>query len=95
MSTYQSGLNYIETRTGFTAKSDVEGFIVVYPEGFGASWNVVGGFGDAFSTNIDDVGFIRALIDSLQGKFAIDRNRIYVAGFSQGAMMAYRFPAIS
>ena len=82
----------IESHSGFSTKSDTEGFIVVYPEGLGQSWNVGWGFFEeyAFTNNIDDVGFIRALIDSLQGKFAIDGNRIYVAGFSDGAMMAYR-----
>jgi polyhydroxybutyrate depolymerase len=79
--------------TGFTPKSDAEGFILVYPEGFGTTWNTGFGVGPAFAANVDDVGFIRELIDSLQGKFAIDGNRIYVAGFSNGAIMAYRLAA--
>lgn len=83
----------IEAYTGFTAKSEAEGFIVTYPEGYGNSWNVQFGLGAAFTDNIDDVGFIRALIDSLQEKFAIDGNRVYVAGHSNGAMLAYRLAA--
>lgn len=38
---------------------------------------------------MDDVGFIRELIDRLQRRYTIDGNRTYVAGYSNGAMMAY------
>jgi polyhydroxybutyrate depolymerase len=76
----------IEAMTRFSAKSDKEGFIVAYPQGNGAQWNV--GFA-LFKSNIDDVGFINELISRLEQKYAIDPKRIYVAGFSNGAMMAY------
>jgi polyhydroxybutyrate depolymerase len=76
----------METLTGFTAKSDKEGFIVVYPQGLVQRWNV--GFG-SLKFDTDDVGFINELINRLEQKYAIDPNRIYVTGFSNGAMMAY------
>ena len=37
----------------------------------------------------DDVGYIDALIDSVSSNFAIDSNRIYACGFSNGGFMAY------
>jgi len=76
-----------------TAKSDEEGFIVVYPEGtpqYTRKWNA--GF-TIWKSDIDDVGFIRELIDRLEQKLKIDPNRIYVAGLSNGALMAYRLAA--
>ena len=76
----------METLTEFTAKSDEEGFIVVYPQGLVQRWNV--GFG-TLKFDTDDVGFINELINRLEQKYAIDPNRIYVTGFSNGAMMAY------
>jgi polyhydroxybutyrate depolymerase len=81
------------SHSGFTSKSDKESFIVVYPEGIGQSWNGPFGVGEAYENNIDDVGFIRELINRLEQKYNIDPNRIYVAGFSNGAMMAYRLAA--
>jgi polyhydroxybutyrate depolymerase len=74
-----------------TAKSDKEGFIVVYPEGLvhGAEdtcWNVGSG---RYKFDTDDVGFIRELINRLEQGYNIDQKRIYVAGGSNGAMMAY------
>jgi polyhydroxybutyrate depolymerase len=77
----------IETMTGFAAKSDKEGFIVVYPQG---ASNV--GF-DGWKSDVDDVGFINELINRLGQKYKIDPNGIYVTGFSMGAMMAYRLGA--
>ena len=40
--------------------------------------------------NVDDVGFIRALIDELVKTRAIDPKRVYVTGMSNGGMMTYR-----
>jgi polyhydroxybutyrate depolymerase len=77
-------VEYIQTLTGFTPKSDKEGFIVVYPQGVAQSWNAPHGMGVAHEENIDDVGFIRELIDRLEQKYVIDPRRIYVAGFSNG-----------
>ncbi|HOE17168.1 MAG TPA: PHB depolymerase family esterase [Syntrophorhabdaceae bacterium] len=83
--------------TGFSLKANTEGFIVVYPNGTGwigkellLSWNSGNCCGYAFGHDVDDVGFIRALIEKLEKKLPIDPKRIYVTGISNGAMMAYR-----
>ncbi len=47
-----------------------------------------GGMGTAYG--VDDVGFIAAMIDDLAKKVAIDRQRVYATGLSNGAMMCYR-----
>lgn len=77
-------------------KSDQEGFLVVYPNGTGFNaapelrfWNAGTCCAYPFLNNIDDVGFIRALIDSLSDNLNIDANRIYATGMSNGAFMAY------
>jgi len=89
----------IEEVTGFSTKADEEGFIVVYPDGSGRldrsllTWN--GGFccGYALENNIDDVGFIRALIEYLKKNYTINRNMIYITGASNGGIMSYRLGA--
>jgi len=53
-------------------------------------WNDGRAGGPAAHQQIDDVGFIAALIDRLAGDLPIDRQRIYVTGFSSGAGMTYR-----
>jgi polyhydroxybutyrate depolymerase len=79
--------------------ADREGFLVVYPNGTGRlaehllTWNAGGCCGYAARNNVDDVAFIRAVIDDLAERAEIDRERIYATGLSNGAMMAYRLAA--
>ena len=68
-----------------------QGIAVVYPQGIVnsigyTSWNI-GTFWD-FS-NLDDVGFINAMIDKISRDFNIDQNRIYACGMSNGGYMSY------
>jgi polyhydroxybutyrate depolymerase len=72
--------------TGFTYLAAREGFIVAYPEGVRRRWND----GRVPAATHDDVGFIRALIDTLSARLAIDPRRIYATGISNGAMFSYR-----
>lgn len=70
--------------------ADTEGFLLVHPEGttfFGNQfWNV--GFPELSST-IDDVGFTEALIDELATLYAIDLDRVYATGMSNGGFMSF------
>ena len=80
------------TLGGFNNLSDKEGFIVVYPNGIEKHWND-GRKNVSYRThqeNIDDVGFISALIDNITEEFNINPGRVYVTGMSNGAMMSYR-----
>ncbi len=82
--------------SGFNDLSDENGFIVVYPNGTGRledtilTWNGGNCCGYAVANNIDDVGFIRALVAELQSQYNIDPKRIYATGFSNGGIMSYR-----
>ena len=83
--------------TGMSAKADEAGFIVVYPNGTGPisdekllTWNTGNCCGYALENNVDDVGFIRALIEKLERELAIDKAGIYATGMSNGGMMSYR-----
>src|SRR5262249_19666097 len=64
--------------TGMNAVADRHGFIAVYPRGTAPligdfyTWNAGRCCGIALEKNIDDVGFVAALIDELQKKYNID-----------------------
>lgn len=60
------------------------GFATVYPESpVQGHWNI------GFDPNMpDDAQFSLRIIDKMKEKYLIDETRIYVAGFSNGAMMA-------
>lgn len=82
-----------EQGSHFSAKADSAGFIVAYPNG----QRVYGFAGPrhwaAFGDDRTDVDFIRALIDRIASAHRVDATRIYVGGFSNGAMMTYRLGA--
>ncbi len=70
--------------------ADTEGFLLVHPEGTtfigNQFWNV--GF-PGISSTIDDVGFTEALIDELANSYAIDLDRVYATGMSNGGFMSF------
>jgi polyhydroxybutyrate depolymerase len=79
------------TLGGFNTLADKEGFIVVYPNGVEGHWNDYRNDMLAKDVeNVDDVGFISALIDHLVKTLNVDPNRVYVTGMSNGAMMTHR-----
>lgn len=95
-----------QRETGWSDKSDTEGFIVVYPEATRPdplkppslrynpqAWNDGSGRFHAADQNIDDVAFIKSLIHNLADGYAIDPNRVFVTGFSNGASMTFRIGA--
>lgn len=77
--------------TGFDEVADRFGYIVAYPRAFQTlDWNVGCEICSSAAINdVDDVRFIRDLIDDLASQVAINRSRVYVAGFSQGALMTH------
>jgi polyhydroxybutyrate depolymerase len=87
----------METSYGLTEKADQENYVIVYPDGvsstgiFGIrSWNAGACCDYAMYEQVNDIGFIRQLIEKLAEDFHIDRKRVYVIGMSNGGMMAYR-----
>lgn len=82
---------------GWSEKANAENFIVAYPEGVLKegrlklrSWNAGRCCHYAMQEDIDDVAFIRKLIETLSAKYSIDQNRVFVTGISNGGMLAYR-----
>jgi polyhydroxybutyrate depolymerase len=87
------GKNMVQvTSGGWNILADKEQFIVVYPDAIEKNWND-GRNVERFRSqreNIDDVGFISALIDGLGKEFNIDKRRIYATGISNGGIFSYR-----
>jgi polyhydroxybutyrate depolymerase len=68
---------------------EAKNFGIAYPEGYGRSWNC-GNFGGlALRDNIDDLAFVRAILDDIESVVAIDRRRIYAVGHSNGGRFCY------
>ena len=80
-------------------KADKEHFLVCYPNGSGRlrdhvlTWNAIDCCGYAKSHNIDDIAFCRMLLARLSRDYEVNQGRVYLLGFSNGAMFAYRLAA--
>lgn len=80
------------------------GFVVARPDGTGArllpnvrTWNAGGGkdgwqcvSGRACADGLDDVAYVRVLLDEIARLTPIDETKVYVAGLSNGAAFAHR-----
>lgn len=73
--------------SGFDSIADREKFIVVHPNGINASWNALSG---VYYGGVDDVGFLSALIDTINRDYHINLSRVYSTGMSNGGFMSYR-----
>jgi polyhydroxybutyrate depolymerase len=83
--------------SGFNGAADQNGFAVVYPNGTGRlsgdillTWNGGTCCGYAQEKNIDDVGFMRAIVTDLRTLVTIDPKRIYATGMSNGGILSQR-----
>ena len=86
-----------DQRYGLISASEQKGFIAVFPNGYSklrsgrfATWNAGACCGDARDEHIDDVGFIKQVVDDVTRKLNVDRHRFFAAGMSNGGMMSYR-----
>lgn len=68
--------------------ADTAGFIAVYPQSISPRWNANCSIPGKTEPNVDDVGFISALIDTLNLHYNIDMDRIYCCGLNYGGWMA-------
>lgn len=88
------GYQSIQFQSGLNQKSDSAGFILIYPEGlkiFGnRTWNAGGCCAPSTTQNVDDVGFVDALLNDLFSGRLVDTTRVYATGFSNGALLCYR-----
>lgn len=80
------------TGYAFDRLADQHGFVAVYPDGYRRRWNDcrAGGRYAARRLQIDDVGFLASLIDTLQASAQIDPTRVFLAGYSGGGQLAFR-----
>ena len=77
--------------TDMNSVADTTGFIVVYPNAIYPGFNT-GLYMSGWPPlpNENDVGFISNLIDTIHINYGIDLSRVYVCGFSNGAIMTFK-----
>ena len=84
------GAPTIREWTTFDAQADAWGVAVAYPDGVGGCWADGRGVTTADEAGVDDVAFLRAVIDRSAERYGTAPDRTVVAGISNGAFMAHR-----
>ena len=88
---YRSTAAFTDQMLGLSSRVSLDGFVLLLPEatldGDGFSrWNQ----DPAMGAGPDDVGYLTALLRESIARYAIDPQRVYVVGHSNGGYMAYR-----
>jgi polyhydroxybutyrate depolymerase len=82
---YTSTAEAVASRSGMEAAAMAAGAVVVSPQGLGepSRWSLPG-----ILPGPDDVAFVTGLLDRVPETVCVDRGRVVVAGFSNGAGLA-------
>lgn len=84
---------------GFDAYVQPRGVAIAYPDAYIAPrsrrdrttrWNDGRGTLESSRLGVDDVAFLRDLVDDIDRRLRLDRRRLFVTGPSNGGIMAYR-----
>jgi polyhydroxybutyrate depolymerase len=87
---YGGTAEYQKSTSGFREKSDEQGFLLAHPQGLNNSWN--GGqlcCGQSLADKVDDEGFLRALVEKVEGAGCVNAKRVYATGLSNGGAMSH------
>jgi polyhydroxybutyrate depolymerase len=84
-----------ERYTQFNQAAEKVGFFVIYPDAVGSNWNDGRGVDSVVAPkqNIDDVKFLRLLLEAVARDHRLDRSRVFATGISNGAFMCHRLAA--
>lgn len=90
-------MDYQASNYGLIEKSEQAGFIAVFPNGTSrfasgilATWNAGTCCGRAVDERVDDVGFLKTVIERVATQISVDLSRVYATGMSNGGLMSYR-----
>ena len=92
---YTSSGSEIESYVQLTQLSDEFGFLYAFPDGtrdcFGLRfWNATDACCNFCQSDVDDSGYLRALIDEIKVQCNVDPRRVFLVGHSNGGFMSYR-----
>lgn len=87
---YGGSAEQAEADYGWDALADAEGVVVAYVDGVENSFDAGSCCGPAREAGVDDVGAALAVVDDVAERVAVDPDRRYAAGFSNGGAMTYR-----
>lgn len=93
---YTSSGQQTESILQFAPIANERGMIYTFPDGTvdfvgNRFWNATNACCNFFASGVDDVAYIRDLIQAISDELTVDPSQIFVTGHSNGGFMAYRF----
>ena len=80
-----------ERSQGWDALVRDQHVLVAYGAGYGGSWDAGRCCGVAAARRLDDVAYVLQVLRRAEARHVVDRDHVYLVGFSNGGMLAYRF----
>ena len=89
---YTGNMHDIASYVGMNELADEIGFLVAYPQGTADSdgnnfFNV--GYDFHSSSNVDDVGFVRAIVEEIDSQYELNKDAVFATGMSNGGDMSF------
>ena len=89
---YTGNMRDIASYVGMNQLADENGFLVAYPQGTEDSdgnnfFNV--GYDFHSSSNVDDVGFVRAMVEEIDNQYELNKDAVFATGMSNGGDMSF------
>lgn len=81
----------VEQVSGLETLGERDGFVTAFPGGYDGVWNSGTCCDRAGAPRMPDVAFLDQVLDDVSRRTSVDPARVYVVGYSNGGMMAYRY----
>ncbi|MFQ3610400.1 MAG: PHB depolymerase family esterase [Fimbriimonadales bacterium] len=91
--TMRNGSVNMVRQSGFAEIALKEGLVAVFPQGVDGHWNDGRNaeiFRSLIARGVDDVAFVRQLVETLAKRYPIDTTRLYAVGVSNGGIFCHR-----
>jgi polyhydroxybutyrate depolymerase len=84
-----------EAYFGLQPLAEQRGFLYVHPDGTkdplgNQFWNATDACCQRLTEDVDDVGYLMALVDDVSSRYSVDPDRIWFLGHSNGGFMSHR-----
>ncbi len=92
---YTSNGSELSSYLGLPGLADDKGFLLAVPEGTTDAggdefWNATNACCNFYSVNVDDSAYLAQVITTVESQYAVDPDRVFVVGHSNGGFMALR-----
>jgi polyhydroxybutyrate depolymerase len=80
---------------GFNALADARTVLVAHPDGTidpsgNHFWNATDACCNQYGSSVDDVAYLKAVVDDVEKRFNVDTKHVFFVGHSNGAFMSHR-----